>query len=62
MSEARLAQLEHMEEIGRQLERRRIRDEVKKKKLPIPNPYGTSVSLTMFNSIIDDILSIINNK
>lgn len=43
-------------------ERLRIEKEVEKKKLPIPNQYGTAVNLNRFNEVIDEILSIIRPK
>lgn len=42
--------------------REEISIEVEKKKLPIPNPYGTTVNLNRFNAVIDEVLGIINKK
>lgn len=30
---------------------------VKSKKLPVPNPYGTTVKVTRYNQVMDEILS-----
>lgn len=35
---------------------------IKSKKLPVPNPYGTTVRVTKYNQIMDDLIEEITKK